>query len=159
MNHKKLTIAYQEFNSDNELPKHDQQLIKAAEQIAQQSYSPYSRFKVGAAILLKNGEIISGANQENAAYPSGLCAERVALFYANSQFPGGAVVKIAIGAFNKKGLLEQAVPPCGACRQVMSESEQRFKSPIEVILKGQKNVLILKDVESLLPFSFNKDYL
>ncbi len=159
MNEKKLTISYFEYKSVEELPTDDQQLLVEAERIAEHSYSPYSEFRVGAALLLENGEIIAGANQENAAYPSGLCAERVALFYANSQYPDVAVKKIAIVAYNKQGLLPDAVPPCGGCRQVMSETEQRFNKPMEILLKGKSNILRLSSMDSLLPLSFKKEYL
>ncbi len=159
MNEKKLTISYFEYKSADELPEQDQRLLIEAEHIAEHSYSPYSEFRVGAALLLENGEIIAGSNQENAAYPSGLCAERVALFYANSQYPNVAVKKIAIVAYNKEGLLHEAVPPCGGCRQVMSETEQRFNKPMEILLKGKSNILRLASMDSLLPFSFSKEYL
>ena len=119
------------------------------------SYAPYSRFSVGAAVLLANGETVCGSNQENAASPSGLCAERTALFFANSHYPDIAVTAIAIAARNEKGeFVEQPVSPCGTCRQVMMESQCRGSQPLRILLYGRKCIYEVDHVEDLLPLSF-----
>ena len=119
-----------------------------------------SHFKVGAALLLKNGHIVSGNNQENAVYPSGMCAERVALFYAAAQFPDTPIDKIAITAIGNDKEICQPVPPCGNCRQALLEYEIKFRKPIEVIMAGQKGeVYIVKSVSELLPLNFSGSFL
>lgn len=127
-----------------------------ARKITTQAYAPYSGFHVGAAVLLGNGTIVKGNNQENAAYPSGLCAERVALFYANANYPDTKVVAIAISAAKNGVLVNETVKPCGSCRQVLAETELRFGTPIRIVLDGQEAIVVLKGVESLLPLSFSK---
>ena len=107
----------------------------------------------------ENGEFIEGNNQENAAYPSGLCAERVALFYANSLHPDIAVKSIAVAVFTKGKYIENPIPPCGSCRQVLLESEKRFNQPIKLILTGEKSIQIIKEVKDLLPLSFDQKML
>lgn len=152
--------------SFDELSAADKKLVEVAKEATRNSYAPYSHFHVGAALLLKNGEIISGANQENAAFPSGTCAERSACFYAAARYPETPFVKIAIAAWSsdKKPdefsrdeweLLFQAIPvsPCGACRQALLEYENSY-SDIEVILYGRNKILIFPSIKSLLPFSF-----
>ncbi len=147
-------INVYEYSSPDELEQQDRELIDKAIEAAGKAYAPYSNFRVGAAVLLENGEVILGNNQENAAYPSGLCAERVALFAANAQYPDVPVVAMAIVAFNKDEMTDLATPPCGACRQVMIETEMRFGKPIKVILAGKSNILVFKNVRELLPLSF-----
>jgi len=159
MSQKELKIVISEYNKREELPEKEKQLVEAALKIIDQAYAPYSNFKVGAAVLLENNEIITGTNQENAAYPSGLCAERVALFYANSMFPEVSVKAIAICAKNQNGLIELPISPCGSCRQVLLETETRFKQPIKVILTGTKLIQVLENSKQLLPLHFDKDYL
>jgi cytidine deaminase len=127
-----------------------------ARRITGQAYAPYSGFHVGAAVLLGNGLIVSGNNQENSAYPSGLCAERVALFYANANYPDSEVKTIAISAAKNGVLVNEPVKPCGSCRQALAETEVRFGTPIRIILDGQDSILVLNGVESLLPLSFSK---
>jgi Cytidine deaminase len=151
-----IKILVHEFNSIQELNTEESGLLLEARRIATEAYAPYSGFHVGAAILLDNGQIVAGNNQENSAYPSGLCAERVALFYANANFPESGVKTIAISAQKKGVLVEDTVTPCGSCRQALAEAEVRFGSPIRVILDGQKSILVLDGVESLLPLSFSK---
>lgn len=150
-----LTTEVEVYQDAEELSFFDQKLIQAAKDICTQAYAPYSEFNVGAAILLNNGEIITGNNQENAAYPSGLCAERVAMFYANAQYPNEGIKAIAIIAMNEDGIIENPVAPCGACRQVLLESEIRFKQNYEVILVGQSAINKLKSSKDLLPLSFS----
>lgn len=118
------------------------------------AYAPYSRFHVGAAVLLDNGEIVSASNQENAAYPSGLCAERVALFYAGSRYPGVAVKAIAIAAMSG-GKVVEGISPCGGCRQVMLEAETRAAAPIKVFLCGASSMRSVDSVADLLPVGFD----
>lgn len=141
--------------SFSELNPTQQKLVEVAKSATSRSYSPYSHFSVGAAVMLDNDAIVSGSNQENIAYPSGLCAERTAMFSANSQYPDSAPVAIAIAAFNNGAFTEQPITPCGACRQVLIESEQRFHHQIEVILYGEKQILLVKNISSLLPLSFD----
>ena len=120
-----------------------------------QSYAPYSKFHVGAAALLEDGTIITGSNQENAAYPSGLCAERVALFHAGHQYPDMPVVALAIAAATN-GRQVESISPCGACRQVLLEAEQRYGKPMKVLLCGTKEVVVAESAESLLPLCFGR---
>ena len=152
-----LTTSIEVFDSIDELNEQEQALINAAHKACKNAYAPYSEFNVGAAILLENGEIITGNNQENAAYPSGLCAERTAMFYANAQFPESPVVSIAIIAMNKNGILENPVAPCGACRQVLLETELRFNKPFDILLVGQSSINKIKSSKDLLPLSFVGD--
>jgi cytidine deaminase len=149
-----LQITVYEATGINELQDPDAALLKAAIIATKQSYAPYSKFNVGAAVLLENGEIIYGSNQENIAYPSGLCAERVALFYANSHFSNVAVKAIAVNSAVNGKDNDDPVFPCGDCRQVLLECENRFGKPIKVIMGGVKNIKIVNSVKDLLPLSF-----
>jgi cytidine deaminase len=151
-----ITIVVQEYQNIGELPENDQHLLNEARRITTLAYAPYSGFHVGASVLLGNGLIITGNNQENSAYPSGLCAERVALFYANANYPESEVKTIAVSAAKNGILVNEAVKPCGACRQVLAETEIRFETPIRIILDGQDSILVLQGIESLLPLSFSK---
>ncbi|PLX01204.1 MAG: cytidine deaminase, partial [Marinilabiliales bacterium] len=148
-----------EYDNQKELDADDIKLIERAREAAKRAYAPYSKFSVGAALLLENGKIIEGNNQENAAYPSGLCAERVAMFYANSRYPETPIVAMAITAHSKGGFIKEPVPPCGSCRQVLMETENRFNSPIRVILAGSKKIAVLENVKSLLPLNFDNDFI
>lgn len=145
--------------SFEELCKADQQLIEKAKEATYRSYSPYSRFNVGAAALLQNGIIVTGSNQENAAYPSGLCAERTTLFYANSQYPDQPVTTLAIAARDDKGFLLQPIPPCGACRQVILETQNRFGNKLRILLYGKNMIYDIASINDLLPLSFDKDFI
>ena len=140
----------------DELGESYRRLYELAYGAAREAYAPYSRFCVGAALLLENGEIVCGNNQENAAYPSGLCAERTALFYAGARFPDVPVAVLAIAAL-KAGKRTDSVTPCGACRQVMLEMERRHGRPIRVMLCGEKEVYEFACVADLLPFSFSDE--
>ncbi|HET6559821.1 MAG TPA: cytidine deaminase [Prolixibacteraceae bacterium] len=151
-----IRIIIQEFENIGELPENDQFLLTEARKITASAYAPYSGFHVGAALLLDNGKIISGNNQENSAYPSGLCAERVAMFYANANYPDSAVKTIAVSAAKNGSMVKESVKPCGACRQALAETEVRFSTPIRIILDGEDTILVLNGVESLLPLSFSK---
>lgn len=139
----------------DELSDQDKQLIDKAKEMTQHSYAPYSKFKVGAAALLANGTIVTGSNQENAAYPSGLCAERTTLFYANSQYPDQAVLTLAIAARTEQDFIDNPIPPCGACRQVILETETRYKHPVRILLYGKKEIYLIKGIRDLLPLSFD----
>ena len=144
--------------SPDELSAEEQQLVEAAKKATTRSYAPYSHFHVGAAALLANGEIISGTNQENAAYPSGICAERTTLFYANSQHPQQAVKALAIAARTSEGhWTETPISPCGACRQVMTETENRFGKPMKVLLCSAQEVFLIESAKDLLPVSFGSE--
>ena len=148
-------------SSFSELPEEDKRLVEAARLATRRAYAPFSKYSVGAALLLANGEIVTGSNQENAAYPSGLCAERTAVFYASSAYPGVAIKKIAVAARPDSddgkdwdsGLQRNPVSPCGGCRQALIEYEHLY-GPIEVILYGSEKIYILPSVASLLPLGF-----
>ena len=139
----------------DELNKTDQDLMTSAMEATTRSYAPYSKFSVGAAALLANGIVVTGTNQENAAYPSGLCAERTTLFYANSQYPDQPVLTLAIAARTEKDFIDLPTPPCGACRQVILETEKRYKQPIRILLYGKKEIYEVKSICDLLPLSFD----
>lgn len=144
----------------DELPDADREVVDAARAATANSYAIYSHFNVGAAVRLANGIIVSGSNQENAAYPSGLCAERTTLFWANSQYPTQPVEVLAIAARNEQGELATPIPPCGACRQVILETEKRFSKAMRIILYGAKECYVIEDgVKALLPLSFDAGFL
>jgi len=148
------------YESVHELEKEDQVLMQAAVKARNNAYSPYSKFKVGAAVLLDNDEIIIGNNQENASYPSGLCAERVAIFYASAKFPGIGIKTIAISATSKNFVVNRPAAPCGNCRQSISEYEIRQSRPISIIMSGETGeVLKCNSVSDILPLAFNGTYL
>ena len=139
----------------SELSDADRQLIDSAREATQRSYAPYSHFSVGAAARLADGTVVTGTNQENAAYPSGLCAERTTLFYANSQYPDQPVNTLAIAARTEKDFIETPIPPCGACRQVILETEKRYGQPIRILLYGRECIYEVKSIGDLLPLSFD----
>lgn len=148
------------FDSVSELSSEEQNLMTNAIEARKEAYAPYSKFKVGAALLLDNGEIILGNNQESAAYPSGMCAERVAIWKAGSDYPNMKVKKIAITAASTENLVNKPVGPCGACRQTLSEYEINQKEPIEIIFMGEIGQIVkTESLLSLLPFSFDSSYL
>lgn len=151
---KNIEIFLTEYETIEELSADDRKLIREAINATQNSYAPYSHFQVGAAALLQNGKIIIGTNQENAAYPSGLCAERTTVFYANSRYPDQAITTLAIAASNEKGLTPMPISPCGACRQVLIESEERYQHPIRLILYGTKKIYSIENSRTLLPLAF-----
>lgn len=141
----------------DELEPADRELVERALQATDNAYAPYSRFYVGAALRLADGTIVVGANQENAAFPSGTCAERTALFAAQANHPEQPVCTLAIAARNDNGLLDEPVSPCGACRQVILGVQDRYKQPVRVLLYGKKGVYSLSSANDLLPFSFVDD--
>ena len=137
----------------------EKKLIDAAKESTSSAYAPYSNFKVGAALLLENGEIVTGNNQENAAYPSGLCAERTAVFYANAQYPNQKVEALAVAAFYSGEFTDDLISPCGSCRQVLLEVESRYNSPVKILLYKKGEVYVADSMSSLMPLSFTKDAL
>ena len=138
----------------DELSAEDRELVERALKATENSYANYSHFYVGAALRLANGQIVIGANQENAAFPSGLCAERTAVFAAQANYPDQPVTTLAIVARNDNGLLEEPVAPCGGCRQVILGIEDRYKQPIRIMLYGKRGVYCVSSVKDLLPLSF-----
>jgi cytidine deaminase len=155
MNQKTFTIAYQLFNTIEELDEADQMLCAEAQRALDTSYSPYSKFKVGTAVMLANGEVVSGSNQENVAYPSGLCAERVALFAIGALHPKVIIKKMVITAISANFKVTKPVTSCGACLQVMAECELRQQEEIEVLfycIDGE--IWKLRGIKNLLPFGF-----
>ena len=141
----------------DELSAEEQHLVNLAIEATNRSYAPYSNFHVGAAVRLENGEEIIGCNQENAAYPSGLCAERTALFSAGAQYPDVPVRMLSIAARGTDGeLVEEPVGPCGSCRQVIIESETRAKAPIRILLYGRKCVYVIDGIRELMPLTFSE---
>lgn len=150
----KEIICKVDILSWEELCERERQLVENARKATDGSYSPYSAFAVGAALLLANGEVVRGSNQENVSYPCGLCAERTALFYANATYPDQPVEMLAIAARNKDGFLPSPITPCGACRQALLETENRFKHPITVLLYGTEKIYRLGSISSLLPLQF-----
>ncbi len=152
---KEYSFKFQLYPNWESLQTIDISVVNKAFEAMEKAYAPYSKFKVGAALLLEDGQIIQGNNQENIAYPSGLCAERVALFHTGAQFPGIAVDLICIVAKGDLMPISQLLSPCGACRQVMLESENRQNKPIRIILVNQDNrTMCIDSVQNLLPFGF-----
>ncbi|KAA5828085.1 cytidine deaminase [Algibacter amylolyticus] len=148
------------FDSLQELPKDVLSLMEKAVQAREKAYAPYSNFNVGAAILLDNNEIVCGSNQENASYPSGLCAERTAIYYAGSQFPGAKMVRMAITAGSKTSKTTKPIPPCGACRQAIAEYEIKQDAPIEIYFMGETGAIAKSNsLANLLPLMFDKSVL
>jgi len=159
MKEKKIELSFISAQL-SELSTQEKQLVSSAQLAVTTAYAPYSGFLVGASVLLNNGEIINGSNQENVAYPSGLCAERVALFYAGARFPDAKIKTIAVSVMSKNFKVTDVISPCGACRQVMAEYEDKQEQAIKVILHSPTNqVLIANTVESLLPFMFKSPLL
>ncbi|MEG1643737.1 MAG: cytidine deaminase [Bacteroidales bacterium] len=142
------------FCSYSELGEEEKKLISSAKDAALSAYAPYSRFKVGAAVLIGSGDIITGNNQENTAYPSGMCAERVALFYARSAHPESPISILALAAYSGGKYKEEPITPCGACRQVLAEYEKSQCSDIKIIMYGENKIYIASSAKSLLPLAF-----
>ncbi len=148
----KVTVFLLEELEDN-----DHQLVTQAIEATRNSYSPYSHFSVGAALRLANGRVVTGSNQENASSPLGLCAERTAIFHAQHQYPDQPITAIAIAARTEEALTRFPIPPCGACRQVMLEVEDRYQQPIRILLYGSEGIHVVDTVKALLPFQFVGD--
>jgi len=151
---------YTQYDHLDELEPQDAELVRLAHEATRNSYAPYSRFHVGAAVRMANGEIVTGNNVENAAYPSGLCAERVAMFAAMAKYPGVAMEALAVVAHSETKTIDEPVAPCGACRQVMVEVEQVSKRPLRILCQGQTGRIMAFDgVGSLMPFIFLDKFL
>ncbi|WZL87917.1 cytidine deaminase [Salinimicrobium sp. 3283s] len=159
---KKITISADlaVYENNAELPDDVQKLMQEAIDAREKSYSPYSQFKVGAAILLENGEVVTGSNQENASYPAGLCAERTAIFYAGAKYPNTRILKMALTARSEKQEVAVPTPPCGSCRQAIAEYEVKQDQPIEIFFMGEKGKVVkAQSVSDLLPLIFDSTYL
>lgn len=152
---KKIVIEYQEVKGLENLREEDALLLKEAISATDLSYSPFSKFRVGAAVRLSNGQILKAANQESAAFPSGLCAERSVLFYALATYPKVAVEALAIAAKKGKKLTSTPTRPCGACIQVMLDAQKRGGKPIKVILGAAEKIEVISSINDLIPFSFD----
>ncbi|MEO1033186.1 MAG: cytidine deaminase [Bacteroidota bacterium] len=156
----KIEAKFQVFDDVGELPDSIQNLMALAIEARDKAYAPYSKFKVGAAILLENNEIVTGSNQENASYPSGLCAERTAIYYAGAQYPNTKMLVMALTAGSIDHETNSPIPPCGACRQVISEYEIKQESPIEIYFMGVTGKVIKSDsLANLLPLAFDRSFL
>jgi cytidine deaminase len=144
----------------NELETADHQLLSRAKEAAKDAYAPYSNFKVGAAVLLKDGKIVIGNNQENAAYPVTICGERNAIFSASAQYPNTPIIAVAITIISKDQNINRPVPPCGSCRQVIYETEMRHKQDIRIILQGDTGeIYLINSIKDILPLLFDASYL
>jgi len=155
-----LHSEFEVYASASDLDPQEQHLLQRAKDALKAADAPYSNFFVGAAVLLENGEVIIGNNQENAAYPSGLCAERVAIFYAGAQYPGVPVKAIAVACKAQNQVINDPVSPCGACRQAIAEYETRYAQPIRIIMSGEGGkIYAANSIEALLPLMFNRKYL
>jgi cytidine deaminase len=155
-----ISTRFSVFETVSELPNDIQDLMKLAIEVRKNAYAPYSKFKVGAALLLDNGKIVLGSNQENAAYPSGLCAERVAIFQAGAIYPDAKIVKMAITAASDNNQTTSPIPPCGACRQSIAEYEIKQDLPIAIYFMGEIGAIYKSDsLKNLLPFMFDKNFL
>ena len=151
-----ISFSYTEYDKIEELDSPDLELVIAAREAAAEAYAPYSKFKVGAAVRLESGIIIRGANVENAAFPSGICAERSALSNSISNYKDDRPAVIAIASMNEKGLTEDSPAPCGSCRQVIAEEETRIGNKIKIILSGKNKALVIDGISSLLPLQFDR---
>lgn len=155
-----INTSFTVYQSVAELPQDVQSLMEQAIEIRKKAYAPYSKFRVGAALLLDNGKVVLGSNQENAAYPSGLCAERVAIFQSGAIYPEAKIVKMAISAASDTNKTTTPIPPCGACRQSISEYEFKQEYPIEIYFMGESGeVYLSKSISNLLPLTFDKNFL
>ncbi|WP_420400743.1 cytidine deaminase [Flagellimonas sp.] len=160
MKKQQISFELSIFEKPEELSQIEQNLLTAAEEARENAYAPYSNFKVGAAVLLENGEVVIGNNQENASYPSGLCAERVAVFQAGAKYPGIAITAIAISATSKDYVVDSPAAPCGNCRQSIIEYEQRQKTPISIMLRGEKGPIYkCASMADILPLAFSSSFL
>jgi cytidine deaminase len=142
-----------------ELTESEKMLVEKAKEASFNAYAPYSEFLVGAALMLEDGTVLTGNNQENAAYPSGTCAERAVVFYANANYPNLAVRTIAVAAQHDGGFLKVPIAPCGSCRQVLLETEHRYGQKLRILLYGETEIAVLESVKFLLPLSFGSDEL
>ena len=155
-----ITTQFTVFDSTTDLSSDIQDLMTQAVEVRKNAYAPYSKFRVGVAITLDNGKVVLGSNQENAAYPSGLCAERVAIFYAGAMYPDAKVLKMAITAASDTNQTTTPIPPCGSCRQSIAEYEIKQETPIEIYFMGEiGSIYKSESLKNLLPFMFVKKFL
>jgi cytidine deaminase len=155
MNIRHFSFEFEEYSSDEQLMENDRMLLQKARNATQNAYAPYSKFNVGAAALLVNNEIVIGSNQENASFPSGICAERALLASSAQLYPNIAIKAMAVTYNNLKGISNSPVTPCGFCRQVMAEYELRTNTPIRLILAGTSgSVIVIPSISKLLPLAF-----
>lgn len=156
----KIESTFKVYEGLSELPDDIQQLMQSAIETRENAYAPYSKFKVGAAILLDNNEVVVGSNQENASYPSGLCAERTAIYYAGAKYPKAKILKIAITASSQNQVTDSPIPPCGACRQSISEYEIKQDQSVEIYFMGATGKVVKSNsLANLLPLGFDRSYL
>ena len=155
MTNKEIKIAYREYDSLEQLDAEDRKLADAAIDAMKNAYAPYSGFSVGAAVMFEDGEIVKGSNQENAAYPSGLCAERTAMFYASASRPDKAMTALAIAAGRNGDICGTPATPCGACRQVMAQYQVKSGRPMKILLVGAERTWVFDKVDDLLPLVFD----
>jgi cytidine deaminase len=156
---KNISFSYREYENPEELSTDDQELVMTAKEAAKLAYAPYSRFRVGAALRLESGRIIHGSNVENAAFPSGICAERTAIAGAVSNYPEDKPVAMAIAAMTDDGITSECVSPCGNCRQVLAEEEMRTGKKIRIILSGRNKIQVVDSISLLLPLGFKMNSL
>lgn len=157
---KKIAFELEVFESEDDLLAVDASLLKSAVESRERAYAPYSRFQVGAAVLLDNGEVVLGNNQENSSYPSGLCAERVAIFHAGANYPNQIIKAIAVSATSKDYAVKEPAGPCGNCRQAIAEYEYKQKSPIRLIMRGESGLIYkCNALADILPLAFNNSFL
>ena len=155
-----INTSFSVYSSIAELPEEIQSLMRSAVETRKNAYAPYSKFRVGTALLLDNDNIVLGSNQENAAYPSGLCAERVAIFQSGAIYPEAKILRMAISAASDTNETKSPIPPCGACRQSISEYEFKQGIPIEIYFMGESGEVYKSDsIKNLLPLSFDKNFL
>ena len=155
-----ISTRFSVFETMETLPNDIENLMSKAVEVRKKAYAPYSKFRVGTALLLDNGEIVLGSNQENAAYPSGLCAERVAVFQAGAIYPDSKILKMAITAASDSNQTTSPIPPCGSCRQSIAEYEIKQELPIEIYFMGEIGIIYKSDsLKNLLPFMFDKNFL
>jgi cytidine deaminase len=156
---KSFSFSYLEYRSIDQLGDDDQELVKISEAASAKAYAPYSKFMVGAAVRLESGKVVSGANVENAAFPSGNCAEKNALAYSVANYPDDPPVAIAVTAMHEGGEKAESVSPCGNCRQFIAEEEMRTRRKIKIILSSKEKIRVIDTIADLLPLQFNKDSL
>ena len=154
MKKRDISVSVDIYESRGEMPEEYRNLVSEATAAAKSAYAPYSGFCVGAAVMMENGEVITGSNQENAAYPSGLCAERVAVFYAKAKYPDVAIKQLAVVALKGVEVVDPPAAPCGACRQVLIEYEEKQGSPLKLLLSGKNETIKVTSSADLMPLSF-----
>ena len=160
MKKRRISFELLVFDTLDELSQSEKELMQIAAEVRENAYAPYSQFMVGAAVLLDNGEIVIGSNQENASFPSGLCAERVAVFQAGARYPNVAIKTIAISVSSKTHEVDRPAAPCGNCRQAIAEYEQKQNTPISILMMGVSGKIFkCESLNDILPLAFGSSYL